>query len=314
MRAGTERREWTYPGPDGRLLHAVLWMPPAPPKGMIQILHGLMEHTLRYDETARFLCARGYAVCGVDLPGHGQSDSDAPGFLARRHGWELALETVRGLRTQVGGSWPRWVLLGHSMGSFLVRTWLIRRPGEADGAVLSGTAQKRRGLVPLGRALTEAGCVLCAPRHRIPGAAALYLHGCSRRIPHPATDLDWVSRDPAAVREAQTALDHFPIAGLLRDMLAGMQYNTGHAGDTDPDVPIYIFSGDQDPVGDYGAGARRTAALFARCRDVTVRLYPGGRHEMLHETNRDQVLRDLAEWLDGHITAAEQPKQGRLST
>ena len=219
----------------------------------------------------------------------------------------------RGLRARIGGTWPRWILLGHSMGSFLVRTWLIRRPGEADGAILSGTAQKRQGLIPLGRALTEAGCVLCSPRRRIPGAAALYLRGCNRRIPHPATDLDWVSRDPAAVREARKSLDLFPTAGLLRDMLAGMQYNTRYAGATDPAVPIYIFSGDQDPVGDYGAGVRRTAALFARCRDVTVRLYPGGRHEMLREINRDQVLRDLAAWLDEHIAAAEQPKQRRFT-
>ncbi len=300
MPPSVERREWTYPGRDGRQLHAVLWTPPGQPKGMVQILHGLMGQIGRYDEAARALCERGYAVCGVDLPGHGLSESDAPGFLARRHGWDLALDTARGLRAEVGGSWPRWILLGHSMGSFLVRTWLIRRPGEVDGAVLCGTAQKRRGLVPLGRLLMASACLLCTPKRKIPGSETLLLRGYNRRIPHPATALDWVSRDPESVRAAMDSRRFFPTAGLLRDMLAGMAYNTKHAGATDPDVPIYIFSGDQDPVGDYGAGVRRTAALFSRCRDVTVRLYPGGRHEMLREINRQQVFQDLADWLDGH--------------
>ena len=305
----TERREWTYTGPHGRRLRAVLWTPAGPVRGMVQVVHGLMGHVMRYDETARFLCERGFAVCGIDLPGHGCSESDAPACFARRHGWDVALAAVRSLRGEIGGTWPYWFVLGHSMGSFLVRTWLIRWPGETDGVLLSGTAQKPQAAIFTGRILMSLACLLCTPLRPIPGAAPRFLRRNNRRVPHPVTDRDWVSRDPAVPQEllADPLCQDFPTAGLLRDMLAGMQYNGSPARTArmDPATPVYFFSGTDDPVGDYGVGVRRAAALFASCRDVTVRLYPGGRHEMLHETNRARVFDDLAVWLDAHMTKKE---------
>ena len=301
-----ERRELMLPSPDGgRRVHAVLWLPDGPPRGMVQLVHGLSEHILRYEPTALFLCAHGFAVCGHDHPGHGGSESDAPGFFAQHDGWELALQLVHALREHLAGDWPAWYLLGHSMGSFLVRACLIRWPGELTGALLSGTAQKPKAVLQLGRSLSG---LLCAadPTRQSAVLRRLSMAVCNRKIHPHRTPLDWISRNPASVDAAcadPLCRDFFPSAGLLRDMLDGMRYisRAENLARMDPSTPVYFFSGDRDPVGDYGRGVTRAAALFHESRDVTVRLYPGGRHEMLMETNADEVRADLLAWLEGHL-------------
>ena len=114
---------------------------------------------------------------------------------------------------------------------------------------------------------------------------------------------DWTTRDSemAAGRKQDPLCNFRPTVSMFRDMLGGIAWigREENVRRMDGDMPIYLFSGDRDPVGDMGAGVRRVAALLRRCgcRDVTVRLYPGGRHEMLNEPEREQVMEELAVWL-----------------
>ena len=135
---------------DGCSIHAQEWAPEGPPRGIVQLVHGISEHIGRYDETARFLAEHGLLVCGGDHLGHGQTAADGSyGFFAPENGWSLAARDVRSLRELEGARHPDlpYFLLGHSMGSFLTRTYLILWPGTVSGAVLMGTGQEPAPLI-----------------------------------------------------------------------------------------------------------------------------------------------------------------------
>ena len=147
---------------DGCSIHALEWAPEGPPRGIVHLVHGISEHIGRYDETARFLAEHGFLVCGEDHLGHGRTVTDGSyGFFAPENGWTLAARDVRALRKLEGARHPNlpYFLLGHSMGSFLTRTYLILWPGTVSGAVLMGTGQEPAPLVALGKPWSAAAWV-----------------------------------------------------------------------------------------------------------------------------------------------------------
>ena len=155
-----ELLEFRYPSArSGHTIYAQELRPDAPPRAVIQIVHGVAEHMGRYEEVSRFLAAHGFLVCGEDHLGHGKTVEDGSyGFFAPKGGWDLVVRDVRRLRELEGEKYPSlpYFLLGHSMGSFLTRTYLIQYPGTLDGVILSGTGQEPAPLVALGRALAAA--------------------------------------------------------------------------------------------------------------------------------------------------------------
>ncbi len=156
-----EVQEFRYPSARaGHTIYAQELRPDAPPRAVIQIVHGVAEHMGRYEEVSRFLAAHGFLVCGEDHLGHGKTVEDGSyGFFAPKGGWDLVVRDVRRLRELEGEKYPSlpYFLLGHSMGSFLTRTYLIQYPGTLDGVILSGTGQEPAPLVALGRALASPG-------------------------------------------------------------------------------------------------------------------------------------------------------------
>lgn len=303
--------EFSYPSADGlHTIHAAQWVPQGRPRGVVQIVHGVAEHIGRYDAAARFLCSHGFLVCGEDHLGHGRTASDGKfGYFAPRGGWELVVRDIRRLRELVGEQHPGvpYFLLGHSMGSFLTRTYLIRWPGTVDGAVLSGTGQEPAPLVAFGRSISGLLCALRGPGYVSRLVYSLSLGAYNRKFRPNRTTGDWLSRDSRMVDQSlKDPLCSFqPTVSMFRDMMTGLQFiaRPANLSKMDLDTPIYFFSGDQDPVGSMGKGVRKVEAMFraAGCRDVTVRLYPGGRHEMLNEVNRQEVLVDLLSWLDARL-------------
>lgn len=303
--------EFSYPSADGlHTIHAAQWVPQGRPRGVVQIVHGVAEHIGRYDAAARFLCSHGFLVCGEDHLGHGRTASDGKfGYFAPRGGWELVVRDIRRLRELVGEQHPGipYFLLGHSMGSFLTRTYLIRWPGTVDGAVLSGTGQEPAPLVAFGRGISGLLCTLRGPGYVSRLVYSLSLGAYNRKFRPNRTTGDWLSRDSRMVDQSlKDPLCSFqPTVSMFRDMMTGLQFiaRPANLSKMDLDTPIYFFSGDQDPVGSMGKGVRKVEAMFraAGCRDVTVRLYPGGRHEMLNEVNRQEVLADLLSWLDARL-------------
>lgn len=307
----SQPKEFSYPSSDGiHTIHAVEWLPQGEIRGMVQIVHGVSEHMGRYDHVAQFLVQHGIAVCGEDHLGHGRTaDAGTYGYFAPKGGWDLLVRDIRQLRELEGEKHPGvpYVMLGHSMGSFLTRTYLIRYPGTLEGAVLSGTGQERAPLVAGGKALAELLCVLRGPNYVSDLVYGLSLGGYNRHFrgdPHTGS---WLSRDREMVQaDRKDPLCSFrPTVSMFRDMLGGIQFigNPANVKKMDPKLPIYFFSGDHDPVGSMGKGVKRVVELFrqAGCRNVTVKLYPGGRHEMLNEVNRQEVMEDLLTWLERSV-------------
>lgn len=304
---------FTYLSSDGaHNIHACLWLPETePPRAVVQIVHGVSEYIRRYDHLARFLTDHGFAVCGEDHLGHGETaEADKSfGHFARHDGWTLVTADVRQLRERMGAQFPGipYIMLGHSMGSFLTRTYLCRYPGTIDGAVLSGTGQEGALLVAGGKALASLIARFKGTDAISPLVHSLSLGAYNKQFAPNRTTADWISRDEAVVDAYLN--DPYctvtPSVGLYRDMLGGLQYiaSPRALSRMDPDTPVYIYSGDQDPVGSNGAGVRKVHGYFkARgTRDLTLRLYPNGRHEMHNEINRAEVYQDLLAWLEAHI-------------
>ncbi len=304
----TDFAEFTFPSQDGiHQCHAGLWMPQGEPRAVVQIVHGVAEHIGRYDHFARYLADHGFAVCGGDHLGHGKTaDGGRYGYFGKKNGWTLVASDVRKLRRLCGERFPGvpYFLLGHSMGSFLARTYLCAYPGTVDGCILSGTGQEKPALVAAGRAVASAVCAARGPETVSPLVDKLSLGAYNRQFAPNRTGADWISRDEAVVDAyLKDPLCAFkPTAGMFRDMMEGLQYISSERAlaQMDPSTPVYLFSGDRDPVGSNGAGVRRVYGFFKDhgTADLTMKLYPGGRHEMLNEINRGEVYADVLAWLE----------------
>ena len=304
-------QDFTYPSSDGiHAVHAREWVPQGQPRGVVQIVHGVSEHVGRYDHVAQFLRDRGLVVCGEDHLGHGLTAREGEfGYFAPKGGWNLLVRDIRRLRELEGEKYPGvpYVMLGHSMGSFLTRTYLIDYPGTLDGAVLSGTGQEQGALVAWGKGVAGLLCALRGPRYVSELIYGMSMGGYSRPFRRCTDTTSWLSRDREMVEDnRRDPLCSFrPTVSMFRDMLGGIQYigRPANLARMDKETPIYFFSGDRDPVGSMGKGVRKVEGLFraAGCRDVTVKLYPGGRHEMLNETNRRQVMEELLAWLEEKV-------------
>ena len=302
-------REFTYPSSDGvHQIHAAEWTPDiTEPRGVVQLVHGISEYILRYAPFAEYLTRYGFIVVGDDHLGHGKTASgpEEYGFIAEQDGWTHMADDVRALRVLTGEKYPGlpYFLLGHSMGSFLARTYLIRWPGTLTGAILSGTGQEPAPTVALGKFLTGIG----NPRKVNKLVNSLSLGAYNKKFAPNRTSADWISRDEQIVDAyvADPLCSFVPTAGMNHDMMGGLQFIAGkeNLSRMDKDTPVYFFSGDKDPVGGMGKGVRKVCGFFrdAGVKDVTLKLYPGGRHEMLNETNRDEVYADVLSWLEKHL-------------
>lgn len=290
--------------------HAREWLPEGRPRAVVQIVHGVTEHIGRYDQAARFLAGRGILVCGGDHLGHGKTaKAGEHGCFPEKNGWALVTGDVHRLRRLQGEKYPGipYFLLGHSMGSFLVRTYLCRYPGQVDGAILSGTGQEPAPLIAAGKAAAGLLSALRGSSYVSPLVYKLSLGAYNDHFKPTRTGADWLSRDEEAVDAflADPMCSFRPSCGLFYNMMEGLQYiaSSKALAQMDPSTPVYIFSGGQDPVGGMGKGVKKVHGYFKDhgTRDLTLKLYPGGRHEMFNELNRQEVYQDLLDWLEKHI-------------
>lgn len=299
-------REIPYPSADGiHTIFARQWAPAGGvPRAIVQIIHGMTEHVGRYDDFARFLAGQGMLAVGGDHLGHGRTvrEGDAWGYFGDADGLRLVMEDIRSLGAQARARHPGIPhhLLGHSMGSFFARYHMLLWPGEADGVILSGTGDIPGPLVGIARKY------ICRRKRRLGAKAPLPvgLEVFNRRYAPARTEADWLTRDAAAV-DAYLAdpLCRVPTSyGMASDLLAmlGALADRRALRRMKPETPVYLFAGDRDPVGGSGRGVRRVHDTLRRhgLADVRMKLYPGGRHEMLNEINRDEVYRDVLAWLE----------------
>ena len=304
-----EFREFFYESSTGKnKIRARMCIPDGSPKGVVQIAHGIAEHIGRYEDFMRFLAENAYVAVGNDHLGHGKSIArlDEQGIFAENNGWSFVVEDMKKLREQVKEQFPNipYVFFGHSMGSFLTRTFLILHPDLYDAAILSGTGHQSAALINGGYLAAQLMTKLKGPRASGQALNDMAFGSYCKRIENPRTPFDWLSRDNETVdRYIADPLCGFVCkTSLYRDMMGGLKFLTSqkNIGKMNKKAPIYFMSGAEDPVGDYGAGVEKAYKSFcnAGLTDVMIRLYPGGRHEMLNEINRDTVKQDILNWLN----------------
>lgn len=309
----TNTNTFRFPSCDGQhQIFARQWLPSeGQPKAVVQIVHGVSEYIDRYAAVARFLADHGFVVVGCDHLGHGRTASgpEEYGFFTEQKGWHTVSGDVRRLRTLMGQKYPDlpYFMLGHSMGSFLARSYLIDWPGTLTGAILSGTGQEAPAMVKAGWHLANLVSKISGPRAHSKLVEKLSFGAYNKQFAPTRTRADWISRDEAVVDTyiADPLCEFLPTAGMFRDMMEGLQYiaNKNNLKKMDPATPVYFFSGDKDPVGGNGEGVQKVVGFFreAGTEDLTLKLYPEGRHEMMNEINRDEVFTDLLAWLENHI-------------
>lgn len=288
-----------------------IWSPQeGPVKGIVQISHGMCEYVFRYNDFANFLCDHGFIVCGNDHLGHGASvlPGDPMGFFDYEGGHNLLSQDLKILTDIMKaryGNLP-YFLLGHSMGSFVARDYMSKFAFGLDGVILSGTAGPNP-LIDLGISIAESQISSKGPKAKSAKLDKLFFSGYNKRIRTPRTKFDWLSRDEEAVEKYMQdpwCGFLFTTTGFRDEATLLKKVNHSLWAKTIPvTLPVFIFSGDQDPVGGYGKGVAKVyrQLLRAGVKDVTLKLYEGGRHEMLNETNRQEVYMDVLDWLNLHL-------------
>lgn len=292
-------------------IHALKCVPDGNPRAVVQIAHGIAEHIDRYRPFMEFLADNGFVVAGNDHLGHGKSIRvpEEQGFFAEKDGWWRVVDDMDKLHDIMSNEYPElpYVLFGHSMGSFLTRTYLIKHPDKYDGVILSGTGHQSQALVLGGNAAASVMAKLSGAMGDGAKLDSLAFGTYLNKIENPRTKFDWLSRDTEQVDKyiADPLCGFVGKIGLYRDMMQGIKFITDkkNIAQMNKEKPVYFMSGDGDPVGDYGKGVERAYKAFcdAGLHDVFMRLYPGGRHEMLNETNKEQVYQDILSWLNEKI-------------
>lgn len=299
---------------DGVALFVHGWRPPGAPKAVVQIAHGLAEHGGRYARLAAALSDAGYAVYAGDHRGHGRSVGSPQelGFFAERDGWRRCLDDLWQLNRRLAAEHPGLpiVMLGHSMGSFMVQQLISEHGAALAGAVLSGSNGKTPPLAAIGRLVARLERWRLGPRGRSALIHALSFDAFNKAFAPARTPYDWLTRDPAEVDTY--AAD--PLCGfratvqLWIDLLDALPAIAAPAlqARIPKDLPIHVIAGSRDPVSANAKGLVQLLAAYraAGLRRVTHRFYPEARHELFNEINRDEVTEQLRSWLGAVVSTA----------
>lgn len=297
--------EFALRSDDGAVLLARRWLPDGPPRAVVQIAHGLSEHSARYARLAQALNAAGYAVYANDHRGHGPKAPDKDrGHFGDRGGWRAVVDDLWQMNRVIAAEQPGLpiFLLGHSLGSFLAQSFLAQHSGALAGTVWSGSNGKPPPIAHAGRLIARFERLRLGRRAASPVIDALWFGAFNKPFAPARTAFDWLSRDPDEV-DAYVADPHCGVpfttqlAVDVLDALPAVADPRRLAG-VRRDFPVYVFSGEHDPVGT-NIGGLIDGLKAAGFTNVAVRIYEGARHETLNETNRDAVTADLIAWLDG---------------
>lgn len=300
----------TFPSSNGSsTVHYTVWTPDVTPAGMVQIAHGMCEYIDRYDETARYLCERGYIVFGNDHVGHGRSVNapDELGYFAPEDG-DLCLvrdmAEMNRIMKRTYRSLPT-VLLGHSFGSFLSRAYLMGHADSIDGLILSGTSA---GKAPLKLAMMLANFIkkLKGGHYRSPLLNKLAFGSYNKPFAKgkKGTGYEWVTSDPEALKAyaADPLCTYIFTTQGFYDLFTVLAFvnSTEWYEKTPKGLPIFLMSGDRDPVGSFGKDipAIAEALLEMDASDVEYKLYAGEHHEPLTGLCRSEAFADVAAFVE----------------
>ena len=303
------KNEFYYPSADGKTrIHAVEWKPETEIKGVIQIAHGVTEYILRYENFAEFFTQKGFVVVGNDHLGHGQSiaPNGKPMYFGPNGSWNFVVKDIDTCKQMTKKKYPNvpYMILGFSLGSFLVRTYLIDYAQEPlDGAIIMGTGYIPNFKIAIAKMMANKEAKKVGEENTSPVIKSLTFETYNKLFKPNRTAFDWLCSNEEALDEyiKDPLRGENYSAGLFREMLTGMQYTAElkNIQKMNKKMPIFLLSGDKDPVGEFGKGVIKTHEIFKKAgiEDLEIKLYPNLRHDILHEKCKDTIYNDIYLWL-----------------
>ena len=291
-------------------LHVVIWQPEENIRAVMQISHGMIEFIERYDGFARYLNEQGIVVIGNDHLGHGHtagSDEDLGYFCPDRKS-ETVVKDLHTVTEYAKKEYPGipYFLLGHSMGSFMARRHLMAYGDELTGAILCGTGEQTSATLFAGK--TAAGILgaFKGQRYRSEFIRKTSFKGYNDRF-EKRTENDWLTKDQSIVdwyNGHKFCTFGFTINGYktLFEVLTYIQKQENY-NKIPKNLPVYMIAGEDDPVGNYGEGVKHIYQQYkdSGIKDISIKLYPNDRHEILNELDKETVYADVADWIAGHM-------------
>lgn len=310
--ANVINEDFTFTSRDKTEIKVYKWVPTnQKPKGVVQIAHGMAETAARYERFAEVLTKRGLIVYANDHRGHGKTAASIEelGYLGDEGAFELLVEDMAKLSDIIekeNSTLPIY-LFSHSMGSFAAQRYIMDYKGNIEGLILSGSNGEQGLILKAGKTVVRATMAVKGRKFKSKFIDTLIFGGFNKKFEPKKTGSEWLTRDT-------DELDKYvknPYCGTLfpvsfyDEFIENLEYieNKNNFLKIPKDLPILILSGNQDPVGDFGKGVEKLYHRYENrgVRDLKMKLYEGARHELLHETNRAEVMRDIVEWVEKRI-------------
>lgn len=287
-----------------------IYKPISEPKGIVQLSHGMCEYIERYEDFIDFLTGHGFIVCGNDHLGHGKSadSKDKLGYFAPVNGWSCLVDDLSILTKIMKEQYSNLpiFLFGHSMGSFIARIYMTRYSDLIQGAIICGTSGSNP-LLGAGKVMIQLVQKLKGPFYRSKFIRFLMFGSYNSKFEKPRTHFDWLTNDPAIIDAYMkdeycnfifTSSAFSDLATLLDTVSQDSWY---HA--VPKKLPLYLISGDMDPVGNWGKGIEEVKKRLKKenLEDFSSKFYKDFRHEILNEIEKDEVYKDVLIWLNQRI-------------
>ena len=308
-----KKEDFYFDSRDGQSkIHAVRYTPDTENiLGVVQIVHGMAEYVERYEEFAEFLTARGFIVTGDDHLGHGKTvpQGGTYGYFCEQDPATVVVRDVHRLKKMTQNLYPNvpYIIIGHSMGSFILRNYLCRYGTGISGAVIMGTGMQSPSSVKLGLAVAAIQKVFCGSKHVSKFIDKGSFGSYNRKFEPCRTEVDWLCGNEetvdAYIKDPMCGFT-FTVNGFqtLFQLVSRIQKKE-NLEKVPKTLPVFMVSGEDDPVGEYGKGVQRAyeSLKAVGLENIKLKLYEKGRHELLNEVNRDVIMQDIYDWIKGTI-------------
>jgi len=307
-----KKEEFTFDSRDGiSKIHAVRWIPEGDIVCILQIVHGMAEYIERYEEVAQYFAERGILVTGEDHLGHGKSVSEGGtyGYFCKQDPATVIVRDVHRLKKMTQEAYPGvpYVILGHSMGSYMLRNYLFRYGTGIQGAILCGTGSMPQGIISAAKVLAKIQELVLGGKHVAKRLDNMAFGAYNKRLQPERTDKDWLCTDEKVVdiyKNDSLCGFTFTVNGFQTMFEIITRLNKEENLSKMPkNLPVYFIAGEEDPVGDYGEGVKKAYHDFenAGMENLSIKLYPGDRHEILNEKDREQVYEDVYSFIMNRV-------------
>ncbi len=291
---------------EGNVIKGFKILPNIKVDAVLIVVHGMIEHSEKYEHFMSFLAENNIACYAHDHLGHKNSvnNKDELGFFDDDFGYLKVLEDMNSVFKLAKNDFPdkKIFLMGHSMGSFFAKVFAVNFPNTIDGLIISGTGESKNDLI-LGKTLVNIISAFKGDKYRSKFIAKLNFGKFMKGIKNPKTRFAWLTRDEKI--ETRISKDEYCdfifTLSAYKDLFSIMELSSDKKAydKIKKELPIYIFSGDKDAVGNYGKAPILVSKKYKSCgvKDVQIKLYSGARHEMINEINKDEVYKDILNYL-----------------